>query len=162
MLPNAGYRFALKNVAALSKFKPTGLLSPATPSLSMSAMSNETMPALELYQRLNSRPADQTPGPSRESSQSSSHEPPPPSLRLGYIPTTSYLTANAYATPHVEKGDLTSGQRYRVGRIARRVHGWSWQAFPVGMGTGAVYVHSSSSSKYAHSRLYQLRRAERA
>ncbi|EIN03551.1 hypothetical protein PUNSTDRAFT_77964 [Punctularia strigosozonata HHB-11173 SS5] len=27
-----------------------------------------------------------------------------------------------------------------VGIFARRVHGWSWQAFSVGMGTGAVYV----------------------
>ncbi|KAG8962547.1 hypothetical protein FRC03_004027, partial [Tulasnella sp. 419] len=24
--------------------------------------------------------------------------------------------------------------------LARRIHGWSWQAFPIGMGTGAVYV----------------------
>ncbi|KAF5352177.1 hypothetical protein D9758_009221 [Tetrapyrgos nigripes] len=28
----------------------------------------------------------------------------------------------------------------RVSNLARRVHGWSWQAFPIGMGTGAVYV----------------------
>ncbi|KIY65024.1 hypothetical protein CYLTODRAFT_380082 [Cylindrobasidium torrendii FP15055 ss-10] len=28
----------------------------------------------------------------------------------------------------------------RPGAIARRIHGWSWQAFPIGMGTGAVYV----------------------
>jgi len=27
-----------------------------------------------------------------------------------------------------------------AGTLARRVHGWSWQAFPIGMGTGAVYV----------------------
>ncbi|PSR72182.1 hypothetical protein PHLCEN_2v11974, partial [Hermanssonia centrifuga] len=27
-----------------------------------------------------------------------------------------------------------------VNRISRRIHGWSWQAFPIGMGTGAVYV----------------------
>ncbi|KAH8822598.1 voltage-dependent anion channel-domain-containing protein [Flagelloscypha sp. PMI_526] len=27
--------------------------------------------------------------------------------------------------------------------IARRIHGWSWQAFPIGMGTGAVYVTMS-------------------
>ncbi|KAI0028289.1 voltage-dependent anion channel [Vararia minispora EC-137] len=24
--------------------------------------------------------------------------------------------------------------------LARRIHGWSWQAFPIGMGTGAVYL----------------------
>ncbi|KDQ63100.1 hypothetical protein JAAARDRAFT_168565 [Jaapia argillacea MUCL 33604] len=29
-------------------------------------------------------------------------------------------------------------------RLARRVHGWSWQAFPIGMGTGAVYVTLSA------------------
>ncbi|QRV89934.1 malic acid transport protein [Ceratobasidium sp. AG-Ba] len=28
----------------------------------------------------------------------------------------------------------------RYGAFARRAHGWSWQAFPIGMGTGAVYV----------------------
>ncbi|QRW08455.1 C4-dicarboxylate transporter/malic acid transporter [Ceratobasidium sp. AG-Ba] len=28
----------------------------------------------------------------------------------------------------------------RFGALAKRVHGWSWQAFPIGMGTGAVYV----------------------
>ncbi|TCD62836.1 hypothetical protein EIP91_006349 [Steccherinum ochraceum] len=28
----------------------------------------------------------------------------------------------------------------KVGSLARRIHGWSWQAFPIGMGTGAVYV----------------------
>ncbi|KAJ8468645.1 hypothetical protein ONZ45_g17174 [Pleurotus djamor] len=27
-----------------------------------------------------------------------------------------------------------------VSSLARRIHGWSWQAFPIGMGTGAVYV----------------------
>lgn len=30
------------------------------------------------------------------------------------------------------------GPRYSA--LTRRIHGWSWQAFPVGMGTGAVYV----------------------
>ncbi|KAF7422307.1 hypothetical protein PC9H_010463 [Pleurotus ostreatus] len=28
----------------------------------------------------------------------------------------------------------------KVSPLARRIHGWSWQAFPIGMGTGAVYV----------------------
>ncbi|CAL1707974.1 unnamed protein product [Somion occarium] len=28
----------------------------------------------------------------------------------------------------------------KVSNISRRIHGWSWQAFPIGMGTGAVYV----------------------
>lgn len=30
------------------------------------------------------------------------------------------------------------GPRYSA--LTRRIHGWSWQAFPIGMGTGAVYV----------------------
>jgi hypothetical protein len=29
---------------------------------------------------------------------------------------------------------------HHVGALARRIHGWSWQAFPVGLGTGAVYL----------------------
>ncbi|KAI0271746.1 voltage-dependent anion channel-domain-containing protein [Russula aff. rugulosa BPL654] len=33
-----------------------------------------------------------------------------------------------------------SGASPRVSTLARRIHGWSWQAFPIGMGTGAVYV----------------------
>jgi len=28
----------------------------------------------------------------------------------------------------------------KVSSLARTIHGWSWQAFPIGMGTGAVYV----------------------
>ncbi|TCD62928.1 hypothetical protein EIP91_006226 [Steccherinum ochraceum] len=28
----------------------------------------------------------------------------------------------------------------RVSRLSRIIHGWTWQAFPIGMGTGAVYV----------------------
>ncbi|KAL0960557.1 hypothetical protein HGRIS_005593 [Hohenbuehelia grisea] len=28
----------------------------------------------------------------------------------------------------------------QVSSFSRRIHGWSWQAFPIGMGTGAVYV----------------------
>jgi tellurite resistance protein TehA-like permease len=30
-----------------------------------------------------------------------------------------------------------------VTRIARRIHGWTWQAYPIGMGTSAVYVTMS-------------------
>ncbi|TFY77488.1 hypothetical protein EWM64_g6524 [Hericium alpestre] len=37
-----------------------------------------------------------------------------------------------------------TGPTPRVGQIARRIHGWTWQAFPIGMGTGAVYVTLSS------------------
>lgn len=37
----------------------------------------------------------------------------------------------------------SASERPKVGALARRIHGWSWQAFPVGMGTGAVYVTMS-------------------
>ncbi|KZT18856.1 hypothetical protein NEOLEDRAFT_89147 [Neolentinus lepideus HHB14362 ss-1] len=37
-----------------------------------------------------------------------------------------------------------------VSSLSRRIYGWSWQAFPIGMGTGAVYV-TMSAVKY-HSR----------
>ncbi|KAG7088867.1 hypothetical protein E1B28_012820 [Marasmius oreades] len=33
-----------------------------------------------------------------------------------------------------------SQTKTKVSSLARRIHGWSWQAFPIGMGTGAVYV----------------------
>lgn len=42
-----------------------------------------------------------------------------------------------------------------VSRFARRVHGWSWQAFPIGMGTGAVYV-TLSGIKYRNHALSTL------
>jgi tellurite resistance protein TehA-like permease len=29
---------------------------------------------------------------------------------------------------------------HHASALARRIHGWSWQAFPIGMGTGAVYI----------------------
>ncbi|KIK69875.1 hypothetical protein GYMLUDRAFT_150500 [Collybiopsis luxurians FD-317 M1] len=34
----------------------------------------------------------------------------------------------------------SASSSHRVTSLARRIHGWSWQAFPIGMGTGAVYV----------------------
>ncbi|KAF7422308.1 hypothetical protein PC9H_010464 [Pleurotus ostreatus] len=36
--------------------------------------------------------------------------------------------------------NAASSERPPVSSLARRIHGWSWQAFPIGMGTGAVYV----------------------
>jgi hypothetical protein len=35
-----------------------------------------------------------------------------------------------------------------VSNLARRIHGWSWQSYPIGMGTGAVYVTLSSVSPH--------------
>ncbi|KAI9460729.1 voltage-dependent anion channel [Russula earlei] len=40
------------------------------------------------------------------------------------------------------------GSAQRVSRLARRIHGWSWQAFPIGMGTGAVYVTLSGLKEH--------------
>ncbi|KAI0338569.1 hypothetical protein BDW22DRAFT_1432372 [Trametopsis cervina] len=37
-----------------------------------------------------------------------------------------------------------------VSRLAKRIHGWSWQAFPIGMGTGAVYVAMSGIKSHSH------------
>ncbi|KAL1705766.1 voltage-dependent anion channel-domain-containing protein [Schizophyllum commune] len=36
-----------------------------------------------------------------------------------------------------------------VSSLARRIHGWSWQAFPIGMGTGAVYVTLSGLKEHS-------------
>ncbi|KAM5534137.1 hypothetical protein V8D89_012157 [Ganoderma adspersum] len=37
----------------------------------------------------------------------------------------------------------------KVSSLARRIHGWSWQAFPIGMGTGAVYVTLSGLKEHS-------------
>ncbi|TCD62929.1 hypothetical protein EIP91_006227 [Steccherinum ochraceum] len=39
-----------------------------------------------------------------------------------------------------EYSDEVGKPAARVNRLSRTIHGWSWQAFPIGMGTGAVYV----------------------
>ncbi|TFK52714.1 hypothetical protein OE88DRAFT_1292460 [Heliocybe sulcata] len=49
------------------------------------------------------------------------------------------------ARPSTDPNDV------QVSSLARRIHGWSWQAFPIGMGTGAVYV-TMSAIKY-HSKV---------
>ncbi|KAI0071518.1 hypothetical protein K474DRAFT_611655 [Panus rudis PR-1116 ss-1] len=41
------------------------------------------------------------------------------------------------------------GETPKVGSLARRIHGWSWQAFPIGMGTGAVYVTLSGLKNHS-------------
>ncbi|KAJ3790213.1 voltage-dependent anion channel [Lentinula aff. detonsa] len=40
-------------------------------------------------------------------------------------------------------------EKQRVSTLARRIHGWSWQAFPIGMGTGAVYVTLSGLKEHS-------------
>jgi len=39
----------------------------------------------------------------------------------------------------------------KVSGLARRIHGWSWQAFPIGMGTGAVYVSLAGLKQHSTS-----------
>ncbi|KAI0284471.1 voltage-dependent anion channel-domain-containing protein [Russula brevipes] len=41
-----------------------------------------------------------------------------------------------------------SGASPPVSKLARRIHGWSWQAFPMGMGTCAVYVTLSGLEEH--------------
>ncbi|KXN82849.1 Malic acid transport protein [Leucoagaricus sp. SymC.cos] len=53
------------------------------------------------------------------------------------------VTVNPDTASELSERTVNNEQRMRIPRvnaICRRIHGWSWQAFPVGMGTGAVYV----------------------
>ena len=61
---------------------------------------------------------------------------PATAVALGEIPTDNFLNASAFSAPS-PSNNRNAPQR-KVNRLARRVHGWTWQAFPVGMGTGAV------------------------
>ncbi|KAH9166888.1 voltage-dependent anion channel-domain-containing protein [Lactarius sanguifluus] len=65
---------------------------------------------------------------------------------------TSARSSVTYVTEFGEKPIVDpqepSGTAPRVSRLARRIHGWSWQAFPVGMGTGAVYVTLSGLKQH--------------
>lgn len=65
---------------------------------------------------------------------------------------TSARSSLTYITESGEKPIMNrrepTGTAPRVGRLARRIHGWSWQAFPIGMGTGAVYVTLSGLKQH--------------
>ncbi|KAI9448713.1 voltage-dependent anion channel-domain-containing protein [Lactarius psammicola] len=60
---------------------------------------------------------------------------------------TTNVTEFGEEKPMVKRPEPT-GTAPRVGRLARRIHGWSWQAFPIGMGTGAVYVTLSGLKQH--------------
>ncbi|KAG7451562.1 uncharacterized protein BT62DRAFT_883423 [Guyanagaster necrorhizus] len=46
-------------------------------------------------------------------------------------------------------GDATiTKRRSRVSSLDRHIHGWSWQSFPIGMGTGAVFVTLSGLKEH--------------
>lgn len=59
---------------------------------------------------------------------------PAPSIADSCRTTTSSTVVGDDSGPHVHS-------------LARRIHGWSWQAFPVGMGTSAVYLTLSGWSE---------------
>ncbi|KAI0038588.1 hypothetical protein FA95DRAFT_1613264 [Auriscalpium vulgare] len=86
-------------------------------------------------------PADTPPyGPSAPST------PPPPPLRTD---------ETSCGGPVPDANNLKSPLP-RVGRFARTIHGWSWQAFPIGMGTGAVYVCLSGIKTSQNSALFGI------
>ncbi|CDO75158.1 hypothetical protein BN946_scf184590.g15 [Trametes cinnabarina] len=51
--------------------------------------------------------------------------------------------------PSPEQQENTVQGEVKVSYLARRIHGWSWQAFPIGMGTGAVYVTLSGLKEHS-------------
>ncbi|KAI0258909.1 voltage-dependent anion channel-domain-containing protein [Gloeopeniophorella convolvens] len=59
----------------------------------------------------------------------------------------------SYAATAVERPSPahqgSAGPAPPVSTLARRIHGWSWQAFPIGMGTGAVYVTLSGLKNHS-------------
>jgi hypothetical protein len=64
---------------------------------------------------------------------------------FGDIPLETFGPADTYVFDHPpqEPGEPLRTPERRVTRLARRIHGWSWQAYPIGMGTSAVYVTMS-------------------
>ncbi|KAF8158445.1 voltage-dependent anion channel [Crassisporium funariophilum] len=67
----------------------------------------------------------------------------------------SFASASYSPPPSPTPTSTSSATRPHVTSLARRIHGWSWQAFPVGMGTGAVYV-TLSGLKERHSVLTHI------
>ncbi|EIW57040.1 uncharacterized protein TRAVEDRAFT_151665 [Trametes versicolor FP-101664 SS1] len=52
-------------------------------------------------------------------------------------------------TPAYPEQQTPKEPEVKVSHLARRIHGWSWQAFPIGMGTGAVYVTLSGLKEHS-------------
>ena len=82
---------------------------------------------------------------------------------FGEIPTTAFGPPESYPAEHPEEAPRSE---YKVTRIARRIHGWTWQAYPIGMGTSAVYV-TMSGLRFAlhllyHSRAHRLHNRDRS
>ncbi|KAH9926628.1 voltage-dependent anion channel-domain-containing protein [Epithele typhae] len=63
----------------------------------------------------------------------------------------SYRQNNSYQTYNVDLPGKQeeAAEQPPVSSLARRIHGWSWQAFPIGMGTGAVYVTLSGLKEHS-------------
>ncbi|KAF8257459.1 voltage-dependent anion channel-domain-containing protein [Lactarius quietus] len=55
-------------------------------------------------------------------------------------PRLSFTCATEFGEKPILNRREPSSKVPQVSRLARRIHGWSWQAFPVGMGTGSVFV----------------------
>ncbi|KAH9987770.1 hypothetical protein BJV74DRAFT_925957 [Russula compacta] len=68
----------------------------------------------------------------------SSHTVIPPGSHLSQLPR-----------PDLPLGIVSNGSAPRVSTLARRIHGWSWQAFPIGMGKGAVHVTLSGLKEHS-------------
>ncbi|KAI0790688.1 voltage-dependent anion channel-domain-containing protein [Abortiporus biennis] len=61
--------------------------------------------------------------------------------------STTMPRSNATTNTTFKENDIQTSEssvyqtrQVQVNVISRRIHGWTWQAFPIGMGTGAVYV----------------------
>ncbi|KAI0632605.1 voltage-dependent anion channel-domain-containing protein [Trametes polyzona] len=71
---------------------------------------------------------------------------------MDYQQSSSYQSHNVSlperAPAYTEQQMAVQGE-VKVSHLARRIHGWSWQAFPIGMGTGAVYVTLSGLKEHS-------------
>ncbi|KAI0742252.1 voltage-dependent anion channel-domain-containing protein [Daedaleopsis nitida] len=61
----------------------------------------------------------------------------------------NYQTHNVALPERAGQPIPEPASQVKVSTLARRIHGWSWQAFPIGMGTGAVYVTLSGLKEHS-------------
>ncbi|KAH9856069.1 voltage-dependent anion channel-domain-containing protein [Lenzites betulinus] len=67
---------------------------------------------------------------------------------MDYYTSNNYQSHNVALPERAEQQTAPLGE-IKVSHLARRIHGWSWQAFPIGMGTGAVYVTLSGLKEHS-------------
>ncbi|KAF9561760.1 hypothetical protein CPC08DRAFT_707120 [Agrocybe pediades] len=58
--------------------------------------------------------------------------------------TTESSASPSVDLPRTETLQTQATRVEKASALARRIHGWSWQAFPMGLGTGAVYLTMSN------------------